>query len=43
MKQIKTGSRTIVEIFSVMGEIIGELLPEFDDTPDLFGIDFDFA
>lgn len=43
MKQRKTESRAIVEIFNVMGEIIGELLPEFDDTPDLFGIDFDFA
>jgi hypothetical protein len=43
MKQRTTESRAIVEIFNVMGEIVGELLPEFDDAPDLFGIDFDFA
>lgn len=43
MEQRKEESRAIVEIFNVMNEIVGELLPEFDDTPDLFGIDFDFA
>ena len=43
MKQGKSESKAIVEVFNVMGEIIRELLPEFDDTPDLFGIDFDFA
>lgn len=43
MKQIKTESRTIVEIFSVMGEIIGELLAEFDDVADLSAIDYDFV
>lgn len=43
MEQRKKELKPLVEIFNVMGEIIGELLPEFDDTPDLFGIDFDFA
>lgn len=43
MKQRKAGSRAIVEIFNVMGEIIGELLPEFDDVADLSAIDYDFV
>jgi len=41
MRKKETGANDW--FLSVIGEIIDELLPEFDDTPDLFGIDFDFA
>lgn len=43
MKTGKRETRTLEEIVSNMSEVIRELLPDFDESPDLFGIDFDFA
>ena len=43
MKQERLELGVIDKVVNAMEEILGDLLLEFDDDPDLFEIDFDFA